>query len=384
MERILVVANDSPYPVNHATALDTWGHIQSLKTLGFEVDLVVTVKALPCEEDIRVMSSEVGHLSIVKRQRGWMTAAGVLPFQVQSRAALETVPLEEEYEAVVLESEQVAAILKNPSLRARKLILRVNNNESRFFSELSKSSRSWFLKAFHRVEAEKFRWLSPGIMARCNGLWFVSDYELKEHVKAYPNHSSKAFLVPPRIEVNAMRRQSLEGQKVLFVGTLAFANNLRGVEWYISRIHSSLCEVPGYSFVVAGNTRGASNSTVVKLANSQCNIFLYENPQDLQSLYGDAAVFVNPVFHGAGVKVKILHAIQAGVPVVTTSNGIEGTGLVHEKHLLVADSAQSFEACIRIVLNDKRIAKDLAGAAQDFLAREYDQERIIKNTLSKL
>lgn len=384
MERILVVANDSPYPLNHATAHDTWGHIQSLKNLGFQVDLVVTAKTLPCEEDIRVLSSAVGHLSIVERQRNWMAAAGLSPFQVRSRVGLQTVPLEEEYAAVVLESEHVAAILENPSLRARKFILRLNNDEARFFSELSKSSQNLLVKAFHRLEAARFRWLSPGIMARCDALWFVSDYELKEHIKAYPNDSTKSFFVPPRIEVNKMGRQSLQGQKVLFVGTLALANNARGVEWYVSHIHSSLCDIPGYGFVVAGNTRGDSNKDVIKLARSRPNISLYENPKDLQSLYSDAAVFVNPVFRGAGLKIKNIDAIRAGMPVVTTSNGVEGSGLVHGEHLMVADSAQSFEACIRRLLNDKGMAKNLAAAAQDFLAREYDQERLLRAHFSIL
>ena len=384
MKRILVVANDSPYPLNYATAHDTWGHIQSLKNLGFKVDLVVTVNSLPPEEDIRVLSTAGGHVSIVERQRNWKAAVGVLPFQIRSRKGLETIRLEEEYEAVVLESEHVAAILKNPSLRAKRSILRLNNNEARFFSELSKSSRNLFLKAFHRVEAAKYRWLSPAIMSSCNALWFVSDYEMKEHLKKHPNHSGKSFFVPPRVEVDAMRRRSLQGQTVLFIGTLAFANNVRAVEWYVSRIHPSLCNIPGYSFVVAGNTRGGSNGAIAKLARSHARVSLHENPKDLESLYGNAAVFINPVFRGSGLKIKNIDAIRAGVPVVTTSIGVEGSGLIPGKHLLVADSEEPFEASVRTLLSNKHMAQEIAMSAQDFLAKEYDQERIIQHALARM
>jgi glycosyltransferase involved in cell wall biosynthesis len=384
LERILIVANDSPFPLNHATALDTWGHIRSLKNLGFEVDMIVTIKNRPHEDDIRVMTGEVGHLALVERQRGWRTAASALPFQVQSRAALQTIPLEKKYAAVLLESEHVASILKNPSLNATKTILRLNNNEARFFRELSKSTQNLLIKAFHRVEAARFSRLSPRVVAKCDSLWFVSDYEMNEHLKACPADAAKSFFVPPRVEVSAMSRQSLEGQNVLFIGTLAFANNIRGVEWYISHLHRSLCNIPGYSFIVAGNTRGASNGSLTKLTTSQEKIFLHENPRELQSLYGAAAVFVNPVFHGAGLKVKNIDAIRAGMPVVTTSNGVEGSRLVHGKHLLVADSAASFETSIRTLLSNRKMAREMVASAQDFVVKEYDQEQIIKKSLSRV
>jgi glycosyltransferase involved in cell wall biosynthesis len=381
LQRILIVANYFPHPLNHATAIDTRGHIQSLRSIGFSVDLVATVNSIPSEEDIRVMSREVEHVSIVERRWNWATTLGLSPLAVRSRAALSAIPLEGEYDGVLLESEFVAAILDNPSLRAKKIILRVNNNEARFFTELSKNTRGLLLRTLHRVEAAKFQWLSPRMMSRCDALWFVSDYEMKEHVKAYPAHAGKSAFVPPRVEIEAMRQQSLEGQKVLFIGTLIFANNLRGVEWYVSGVHPSLCDIPGYSLVLAGNTKGP-NGAIIRLVGSQPKIDLYQNPIDLHDLYRNAAVFINPVSHGTGIKVKIIHAIQAGVPIVTTSNGIEGTGLIHEKHALVADSAQGFAASIRRLLSDKRMAKEMAAAAQDFVARKYDQERIIKEIFS--
>lgn len=383
MGRILIVASDSPYPLNHATAQDTWGHIQTLKNLGFTVDLILTVKTAPRKEDLHVMENAVGRLRLIERRRSWRAAAGISPFQVQSRAELANVPLDGRYEAVLLESEHVAAILRNDSLRTRKLILRLNNDEARFFRELSKSSSSLLLKAFHRMEAARFEWLSPGIMRKCDELWFVSDYEMKQHLKSHPGDANKSFLVPPRIEVKAMRQQSLDGQNVLFIGTLAFANNLRGVEWYISNVHSYLRDVPGYSLVVAGNTRGQSSESLTEFILSSPNASLVKNPEDLEELYRAAAVFVNPVFHGAGLKIKVIDAIRAGVPVVTTSNGAEGSGLVHEKHVLVADSVQSFQASVRRLLNDKFKARDMVAAAQDFLAKEYDQERIIKRLIAR-
>jgi len=361
-----------------------WWRIQTLKKLGFRVDVVATVKSMPPEEDIQALKAEVDQLSIIQRQRGFKSAAGALPFQVQSRAALQTVALSNEYRAVVMEAEHVASILQNPSLRAHKRILRLHNDEVRFFQELSKSSKNLLRKAFYQSEAVKFRVLSRKIMSRCDALWFISDYERKQYVKKHPADRKKAFFVPPRVDCNAMRRQSLEGCRVLFIGTLALANNSSAVEWYVSRVHQLLCDVVGYNVVVAGNTVGKSTGVLKRAVAPYPNITLIENPKEIESLYGRAAVFVNPVLRGAGLKLKTIDAIQAGMPIVTTSTGVEGTGLVHGKHLLIADSPRSFADCVRTLLHDKPLARTLVAAAQKFVAREFDQEKIIKDSLDAL
>jgi glycosyltransferase involved in cell wall biosynthesis len=384
MQRILLVANDLPYPPNHGAAIDMWGHIQSLKQLDYVVDLVVTTNQMPSATSLEAIGKDVDQLFLVERQRGWISAAGAEPFQVRSRAGLATVPLSREYAAVILMAEHVAPILQNQSLHAKKRILRLHNNETRFFWELAKSSKGAFHKLFCLSEAIKFKTLSPRVMAECDALWFISDYEYRDHVRRSPSDSKKSFLVPPYVNVKGMRSQPLKGQKVIFIGTLALANNASGVEWYVSNVHSSLSDVKDYEFVVAGNTRGTSNQLLRRIVNSHQNICLHENPENIQHLYCDATVFVNPVFRGAGLKMKTIDAIQAGLPIVTTSIGIEGTGLIHGKHLLVADTPGEFAECIRRMFNDKTMARELVLSAQEYIAREFDQRRIIEASLSAL
>jgi polysaccharide biosynthesis protein PslH len=152
----------------------------------------------------------------------------------------------------------------------------------------------------------------------------------------------------------------------------------------VSHVHKLLCDVIGYKFVVAGNTVGESAETLKRIVKAYPNITLIENPKEIETLYGSAAVFVNPVLRGAGLKMKTIDAIQAGVPVVTTSTGVEGTGLTHRRHLLVADTPKEFADCIKIIFDNRRMATELVAAAQEFVATEFDQEKIIKESLLKL
>lgn len=318
------------------------------------------------------------NLILVKRKMGLMKHLLFEPFSVRSRRNLQNIPLSGSYSAVILETEHLAAILRNPTLQADKRILQVHDNESRYYRELSGSSRDLWRKAFYRLEGIKFGFYSPRAMRQCDLFWFASDLERREHSVKYPERASKTFFVPPHVERSAMKRHKLLSYRVFFVGKLGFAPNARGVEWYIDQVHSNLADMSGYELMVAGNTEGEYPDSLRESIRRHPSISLYENPSELHPYYEMASVFINPVFHGTGVKVKTINAIQAGLPVVSTSTGIQGTGLVHGKHVLVADTPRSFADSVRRLLNDRDFAEKLVSEAQAFVAHEYDQGRIIQ------
>ena len=347
MYRFLVVAFDFPYPPHHGAALDMWNRILGLKQLGFGVDLVATVRREPKREHIDAVQAVVERVWIVKRNRGVGSVISFIPFQVRSRMALQTIPLPEAYEAVLLASEYVAPILENAELKAKLRILRLATDEPRYYRQLSGSARKWIERCFYLVEALKFDWYSPQVKSECDLLWFISDVERTHHLEVRPADTRKSVFLPPDPGVKWMRPYSGSGSNVLFIGSLTFPPNLEGLEWYVEHIHPLLSDVPGYSLTVAGRTDEATLPRLQKALQEYSNIFLCADPEKLDDLYSRSAMFINPVRRGAGVKLKTVHALHAGVPVVSTSVGMEGTGLVHGRHLLVADSAEEFVGRIR-------------------------------------
>jgi glycosyltransferase involved in cell wall biosynthesis len=377
MGRVLIVAPDFPFPPNHGGRVDIWNRIKLLNGLGFQVDLVASVKDVPREEDAQEVRRYVGSLIVVKRKMGFIKHLSFEPFSVRSRRGLQNIPLSGSYSAVILETEHIAAILRNPDLQVEKRILQVHDHEARYYRELSASSRELWRKAFYRLEGIKFRFYSARAMGQCDLFWFASDLERQGYCAKNPALASKTFFVPPHVARSTMKRHKLNSYHVFFVGKLGFAPNARGVEWYIDQVHATLADVRGYELIVAGNTEGEYPHSLRRSISRHPNICLHENPSELQPYYETASVFINPVFHGTGVKVKTINAIQAGLPVVSTSTGIQGTGLLHGKHVLVADNPQEFAGSVRRLLDDRSYAENLVSEAQAFVARRYDQERII-------
>jgi polysaccharide biosynthesis protein PslH len=381
MEEILIVAHDFPFPPTHGGRVDMWSRIKMLQDFGYGVDLVASVKEEPLEVDMEEARRRVRSLIIVKREMRVRQLFSLEPFSVRSRRNLIRVPLSNSYAAVILETEHVAPILQNPALQVDKRIVRLQNDESQYYSELSNASRELWRKAFYSLEGLKFRFFSPRVMRKCDLLWFISDFERQKYCAQQPQNTFKAFFVPPHVSKLHMKRHKLTRNHVLFVGRLGFATNTRGIEWYIRKVHPALADIQSYELAVAGNTGGEPLDKLRQAIARHSNIALHENLPELRSLYSAAAVFINPVFQGTGLKLKTIEAIQAGLPVVSTQVGIQGTGLLNGKHVLVADSPERFAACIRTLLRDRSYAETMVSEAQAFIASEYDQSKIFKRLI---
>jgi glycosyltransferase involved in cell wall biosynthesis len=83
-------------------------------------------------------------------------------------------------------------------------------------------------------------------------------------------------------------------------------------------------------------------------------------------------LLVVPMRAGSGMRVKILEAMARGLPVVSTTVGCEGIGVVPGQHVLVADGAEAFATAVLTVLADNALAGQLAANARALVLERYD------------
>lgn len=384
MKSILVVANDFPYPPDHGAAVDTWALILILAEMGYSVDLLASVRELPDKDRMQVMRERVGNIWVVPRRCGPRSALSFVPFQVRSRIDLRDVAISQRYDALILGADYVAPFLKNPAATGAKRILRIHNEQISYFRELAEGAANLLKKYYYFSESFKYRFFASSMMKACDSLWFISDSDRQNHVQENPQDDRKSFFLPMHVDSSGMQPYRAEGRTVLFLGSLTITHNTDSVEWYVREVHPLLSDVEGYSFQVAGRTAGQPVPFLQQMVQQNRNVSLIENPVVLDDIYGGAAVFVNPVIRGAGFKVKLIHALQAGLPVVTTSMGVEGTGFKDSVHLLVADTPREFANCVRKLLTDPDLAESLVRNAQAFLAERYDMKASMQKALSKI
>ena len=100
---------------------------------------------------------------------------------------------------------------------------------------------------------------------------------------------------------------------------------------------------------------------------------------DIESVwnaYLSATVFVAPLWGPGGTRLKILGAMAAGVPVVTTSVGIEGIDASPEKNVLVSDDYEKMADYVDLLLKNPVFYKKIVTAARELIEKKYRWEKI--------
>jgi glycosyltransferase involved in cell wall biosynthesis len=84
-----------------------------------------------------------------------------------------------------------------------------------------------------------------------------------------------------------------------------------------------------------------------------------------------AGLLVCPLRFGGGTRIKILEAMALGVPVVSTSMGIEGLDLRGGSEVIVADTPEALAASIAELARDPESAARLAAAGAQAVAERW-------------
>jgi glycosyltransferase involved in cell wall biosynthesis len=101
------------------------------------------------------------------------------------------------------------------------------------------------------------------------------------------------------------------------------------------------------------------------------NVTVLGRLDDLTPYLRAMNVSIVPLFFESGTRYKILEAAVCGVPVVSTSLGVEGLELLHDKHLLIADSAEDFAKSIIRLLDDAELRTRLSFECQQRVRANY-------------
>jgi glycosyltransferase involved in cell wall biosynthesis len=164
------------------------------------------------------------------------------------------------------------------------------------------------------------------------------------------------------------------GNVLLFAGTLSYQPNADAALWFAREILPLIrARRPEVRFRVAG--RWAPESFRAALAGMP-GTELAGEVADMRAELRGAAVSVCPMRSGSGTRLKILEAMSAGVPVISTSVGAEGIEARNGTEYIRADMPQAFADAVLRVLHDDTFAEKLRANARRLMERSYEWDTI--------
>jgi len=181
------------------------------------------------------------------------------------------------------------------------------------------------------------------------------------------------FLIPNIHTIPAAPSpRARDRNSLIFVGAYTHPPNVDAVLFFVNEILPLVAAaLPDVRLRLIGF---APPPEVLALASERVEVLGYvaETGPYLDTSY----ISIAPIRFGAGVKGKIGDAMAHRLPVVTTSVGIEGFGLVPGEDILVGDSPQEFAEAVVRLLDDDVLHEKLAQAGFDFIRATFSEEVI--------
>lgn len=212
-------------------------------------------------------------------------------------------------------------------------------------------------------------------VSRYRTVFTLSEEDREWANRLYPEARVRVLLYPGGIDHVGLPRQEVPG-RVLFVGALQRPLNIQYLRFLAEKVWPDVRrEIRGAELLVVG---GGLPVKERELLSGIPGVRLTGFVEDLESEYKSASVFAAPILAGGGIIVKILDAMAAGVPVVTTSFGNEVIRAESGKDILVADSPEGFSRALVTLLKDPELRNALAERGQRHLAANFSEESLIR------
>lgn len=162
--------------------------------------------------------------------------------------------------------------------------------------------------------------------------------------------------------------------KVLFLGSLDWRPNLDGVRWMLEKIWPEVRRQESRAmFQVVGRKPPRDLQAVIEKTPG---VELHADVPDVRPFLESAGMMAVPLRIGGGSRLKILEALAAALPVITTTVGVEGLRLRHQEHVTIADKPNDFAEAILDTTAYHQLACRMASRGRMTVEREYDWEML--------
>jgi glycosyltransferase involved in cell wall biosynthesis len=233
-----------------------------------------------------------------------------------------------------------------------------------FGKEKAKALREWLW--FRLYENKLWRRFRRGVV--------VSDMEREIYLRLNP--ALDLVVIPNGVDISHFRLSPLPiNQKptILLNGTMSYHPNVDAAEWFVETIFPSIVRrLPQAKLLIVGQN---PLEQVQRLARAD-QIIVTGSVPDMRDYLSQSNVVVVPLRIGGGTRLKILEAMAAGRPVVSTSIGAEGLEAQAGKHLLLGDNPNHFAANVIEILTKPRLAESIASDARQFVENLYSWQFI--------
>jgi len=182
-------------------------------------------------------------------------------------------------------------------------------------------------------------------------------------------HSQNIFTSPfPMKKYDSLNQTNFELENLVYLGGESHYPNKDALEWFIFNIYEYISEMfPKIKLKIIG--KWTEQTIAAHRTNEKIHFLGYVD--DLFANLKNCALIV-PLRIGSGIRAKILEAFAMGIPVISSSVGIEGIAATENLHYLKAENRDDYMKAIKILTNSPNKAEELTKNAMKDVVPIYE------------
>lgn len=168
-------------------------------------------------------------------------------------------------------------------------------------------------------------------------------------------------------------------KSALFIGSMYWKPNYKSIEYFIENIWNEIItQIPDFEFYIIG--KELPGEIEKKIENIK-GIHYLGFVEDIEPYFKNCMMYISPIIEGTGTNIKILEAIENGIPIVCTKKSIRGFEdfLKDGKNIFIVKNNKDFVKKISKLYSHPELRiKFSKEAKRDFLNNNYTFEKFSK------
>jgi glycosyltransferase involved in cell wall biosynthesis len=276
----------------------------------------------------------------------------------------------EQFDVVVCESIYTLPYLDLFKEHNIKVVLRAHNVEHQIWKQLGEKSsfplKKWYYnklsKQLKRYELNQLEKLDGIVSISEEDALFFQQFEPRVRVTSIPT-AVKTKFPEPNYKLNDF----------YFLGAMDWIPNKEGIDWLLNLV------IPDG---IKGSTLSIAGKALSKDEISHPSVICEGEVKNALEFIQSHGICLIPMHSGSGIKIKLLENLALGKPIISTSEGVRGVDVTHNKEVLIADDPEAFrEAMYALnVEGDKR--KKIGQAGKQFVINNFGEQKITRRLIA--
>lgn len=250
--------------------------------------------------------------------------------------------------------------------------------EYQVYQHFVKSMQYFFPKLFFHLDILKLKFWEKKYWEKADLVVAVSETDKKKmrellsdlKIKIIPNGAGED------LTDLFQKEKKITRPIFLYQGNFSWLQNVEAAQILAEKIFPKIKErIPQALCYITGQKAQEKIGHLKKYGVKIVNIAPSQTPL-VQAGYQSASLFLAPIKGPGGTRLKILGAMAAGLPVVSSQVGIEGLEVEDGVNILIAEDEADFVAKAVKILNDPRLYNKIRINARRLIEEKYNWPKI--------